>query len=167
MVEWSASDPVRRTGRRPLRRLVRAVLVASAVVLASSVPAVPVRAASTFVVLQMNLCNSGMAVASCYSSGRAVDEAVERIHRYPPDLVTLQEVCRDDLFARGGRGKLAQAMADLYGGAYISVGFAAIRNRFTGAAYRCVNGEDYGVAVPYRTAATAAIRTTAGTTARI
>jgi endonuclease/exonuclease/phosphatase family metal-dependent hydrolase len=91
-----------------------------------------------------------MAVTSCYSAGRAVDEAVRRIHRYPPDLVTLQEVCRDDLFARDGRGKLARAMADLYGGASISVGFAAIRNRFTGGAYRCVNGEEYGVAVLYR-----------------
>jgi endonuclease/exonuclease/phosphatase family metal-dependent hydrolase len=133
-----------------MRRLVSAVVAVSAVVLAASVPAVPARAASTFVVLQMNLCNSGMAVTSCYSSGRAVDEAVERIHRYPPDLVTLQEVCRDDLFAGDGRGKLTQAMADLYGGAYVSVDFAAIRNRFTGGAYRCVNGHEYGVAVLYR-----------------
>src|SRR3954471_5826586 len=120
MVERSASDPVRRTGRRPLRRLVRAVLVASAVVLASSVPAVPARAASTFVVLQMNLCNSGMAVGSCYSYGRAVDEAVGKIHRYRPELVTLQEVCRDDVYGRHGWGKLARAMADRYGDAHVA-----------------------------------------------
>jgi endonuclease/exonuclease/phosphatase family metal-dependent hydrolase len=76
-----------------------------------------------------------------------VDEGVEKIHRYPPDLVTLQEVCRDDLYARDGWGKLARAMADLYGGEHISVTFTPFLNRYTSDAYRCVNGEQYGVAV--------------------
>jgi hypothetical protein len=120
-------------------------VVASAVGLTSA-SAVPARAASTFVVLQMNLCNSGMAI-SCYSSGRAVDEAVDKIHRYPPALVTLQEVCRDDLYARDGWGKLAQAMADLYGSGHISVDFVPALNRDTNDWYRCVNGEPFGVAV--------------------
>src|SRR5439155_422728 len=61
-------------GRRRLRRLWYALVTVSAVALASSAPAAPARAATTFVVLQMNLCNSGMAKASCYSFGRAVDE---------------------------------------------------------------------------------------------
>jgi endonuclease/exonuclease/phosphatase family metal-dependent hydrolase len=99
--------------------------------------------------LQMNLCNSGMAIAPCYSFGKAVDEAVARIHQYPPDLVTLQEVCHDDLYAGNGWGKLAQAMADLHGNKDISVDFVPAWNRDTNDAYRCTNGEMYGVAVMY------------------
>jgi endonuclease/exonuclease/phosphatase family metal-dependent hydrolase len=128
-----------------VRRLLCAAVAASAVVLASSVAAVPARAAETFVVLQMNLCNSGMAT-TCFS-GRSVDEAVEKIRRYPPDLVTLQEVCRNDVYARGGWGKLAEAMADVHGSERISVAFVPIVNRYTDDAYRCVNGEEYGVAL--------------------
>ncbi len=130
-----------------VRRLVYAAVTASAIVLAGSVPAAPVRAAAPFVLLQMNLWNSGMATTSCYSFGRAVDEAVGKIHRYPPELVTLQEVCRDDLYARDGWGRLAQAMADLYGSEHISVSFAPAINRDTDDWYRCVNGEPFGNAV--------------------
>jgi hypothetical protein len=140
------SVPVR-SRRRVGRRLVCAVITASAVVVASSVSAVPARAVTSFVVLQMNLCNSGMAVGSCYSFGRAVDEAVAQIHRHPPDLVTLQEVCRDDLYAGNGWGPLARAMADLYGSGHIAVDFVAAWNRDTTDWYRCVNGQRFGVAV--------------------
>jgi endonuclease/exonuclease/phosphatase family metal-dependent hydrolase len=100
-----------------------------------------------FVLLQMNLCNSGMAVASCYTGGRAVDEAVQKIHRYAPDIVTLNEICRDDLYARNGWGKLARAMADVHGGGQISVSFVPVRNRYTDSPYQCVNDEQYGVGV--------------------
>jgi len=129
----------------------RALLCAAATILAvglsSSVPAASAGAATTVVLLQMNLCNSGMA-KSCYSSGRAVDEAVANIHRYRPQLVTFQEVCRDDLYAATGWGKLAQAMADLYGSRDITVDFTPARNRITGDwYYACVNGEQYGVAM--------------------
>jgi len=126
------------------------VITAVAAVVASSVAAVPARAAATFVVLQMNLCNSGMAVTSCYSSGRAVDEAVEKIHRYPPDLVTLQEVCRDDLFARDGWGKVAAAMADRYGSRSVTAEFVPAWNPYRNEGYRCVNGEQYGVGLIHR-----------------
>src|SRR5439155_11255298 len=93
------------------------------------------------------LCKSGMAVNSCYSSGKAVDEAVGLIHRYPPELVTLQEVCRDDLYTPNGWGKLAQAMADLYGPHHVAVDFVPAVNRDTNHWYRCTNGELFGVAV--------------------
>lgn len=136
-----------RTGRRRVRRLITAVCAAAAVVLTSSVPAVPARAGTAFVLVQMNLCNSGMATTSCYSSGRAVDEAVGAIDRYRPDLVTLQEVCRDDLYAGGGAGRLTGAMAALHGGANVTVDFVPVVNRDTGGWYRCVNGELYGVAM--------------------
>jgi hypothetical protein len=115
-------------------------------VLTSSVPALPARAATTVVLLQMNLCNSGM--ASCYSSGRSVEEAVAKIHQHRPALVTLQEICRDDVYAKGGGwGPLAQAMADLYGGDRIAVDFVPAMNRRTGEGYRCHNGEQFGLAI--------------------
>jgi hypothetical protein len=116
-------------------------------VLASTIPPGPVRAATTFVVLQMNLCNSGVGNAPCYASGRSVDEAVTKIHRYPPELVTLQEICRDDLFTPNGWGKLARAMADLYGDAHVSVDFVPAMNSDTGDAYRCRDGEPFGNAL--------------------
>jgi endonuclease/exonuclease/phosphatase family metal-dependent hydrolase len=150
MLPRSVSDPSRRGGRSRARHLLYAAIAASAVVVASSVAAVPARAAATFVVLQMNLCNSGMAVTSCYSFGKAVDEAVAKIHRYPPDLVTLQEVCRDDVYARDGWGKLARAMADLYGSGHVSVDFVPAFNRDTNDMYRCVDGALYGVAMIHR-----------------
>jgi hypothetical protein len=118
----------------------------SVAVLSSSVPALPARAATTFVLLQMNLCNSGMAT-SCYTFGKSVDEAAAKIHQHRPALVTVQEICRDDVYAKGGWGKLAQAMADLYGGDRISVDFVPAMNRRTGEGYRCRNGEQFGLAI--------------------
>jgi endonuclease/exonuclease/phosphatase family metal-dependent hydrolase len=115
-------------------------------VAASPVPGVSVAGPAPFVLLQMNLCNSGMAL-SCYSFGKAVDEAAANIRRYAPDLVTLQEVCRNDVYAGKGWGKLAQAMADLYGSARVSAIFVPARNRYTGLPYRCVSGEQFGVAL--------------------
>jgi len=141
------ADPSGRGGRWRVRGLWGTAVALSAVVLMTSVAAVPAGAATTFVLLQMNLCNSGVARPPCYSFGRAVDEAVEKIHRYPPELVTLQEVCHDDLYARHSWGRLARAMADLYGSRHISVGFVPAFNRDTNDWYRCANGELYGVAL--------------------
>src|SRR4051794_39285269 len=45
-------------------------------------------------VLQMNLCDSG--IARCYT-GRSVAEAAAVIRAERPDLVTLNEVCRNDV----------------------------------------------------------------------
>src|SRR4051812_46461432 len=140
-------DPARRGARWRMRGLRYAAVTVLAIGLTSSVPAAPARATTPFVVLQMNLCNSGMA-RSCYSFGKAVDEAVANIHRYRPQLVTLQEICLDDLYGVHGWGKLAQAMADLYGSRHIRVDFTPAVNRLSGDWYRgCVNGEQYGVAM--------------------
>ena len=138
-----------RGGMRRLLSVTAAALVvaAPAAVLTSSAHVVPAAPATSFVLLQMNLCNSGLARASCYTLGRSVDEAVGNIRRYRPELVTLQEICRSDLYARDGWGKLARAMADLYGSAHVAVDFAPAVNRYTDDSYRCVNGEAFGVAV--------------------
>jgi hypothetical protein len=131
-----------------VRRLLYVAVLVSAVVLVSSVPGVPARA-TTFILLQMNLCNSGMAL-QCYTSGRAVDEAVGKIRRYPPDLVTLQEVCSTDLYTPDGWGKLGQAMADLYGDGNFSADFIPAYNTITNDWYRCVNGGLFGNAMLHR-----------------
>ena len=93
---------------------------------AGRVPAPPLR------VLQLNLCNSG--IAACYAGGRSIGEAAETIRTESPDLVTLNEVCEDDVPV------LARALA---GGGGVSA-FQAARDRDTGDAYRCRNGQRFG-----------------------
>lgn len=96
---------------------------------AAGVPTAQVR------VLQMNLCNSG--IASCYT-GRSVDEASAVIRTEAPDLVTLNEICEDDV------STLERALARAVpGGGVVSV-FQAARDRNTGDAYRCRNGQRFG-----------------------
>ena len=90
-------------------------------------------------VLQMNLCNSGL--AGCYT-GRAVATAVEVIRAQTPDVVTLNEVCRADVAV------LERAL-----GAGTSA-FRPAMDRRTGEAVRCVDGEPYGIAVLTRRPAT-------------
>ena len=81
-------------------------------------------------VLQMNLCNSGL--AGCYT-GRAVATAADVIRAQNPDVVTLNEVCRSD----------AATLARGYGAA----SFRPVPDRRTGGATRCRNGEQYGIAI--------------------
>ncbi|HKS99696.1 MAG TPA: hypothetical protein VJT31_09230 [Rugosimonospora sp.] len=148
----SQSVPV--SARRGQRWRVRAALVCAALVVSlvaldASVPVAPARAASTFVLLQMNLCNSGMA-HSCYSFGRAVDEAAGKIRARPPDMVSLQEVCSGDFYSGAGWGKLGQAMADLYGSENVAVDFMPAFNRDRKDYYHCLNGTMFGVALVHR-----------------
>ncbi|HEX6682871.1 MAG TPA: hypothetical protein VF062_08760 [Candidatus Limnocylindrales bacterium] len=87
-------------------------------------------------VLQMNLCNSGM--AGCYT-GLAVARAAAVIRAESPDLVTLNEVCEDDVSA------LAPAVAQAHRGGTVVPAFLAARNRNSGGVVRCVNGQPYGI----------------------
>jgi len=110
-------------------------LVASvALLLAGSAPAGgPARA--QFRVLQLNLCNSGL--AGCYT-GRSVDRAAEIIRADRPDVVTLNEICHEDASA------LYQAVQDSYGGD-LTWAFQAAADRRTGGAFHCRNGQPYGI----------------------
>lgn len=92
--------------------------------------------ADTVRVLQLNLCNSGD--AACYT-GHAVAEAAAVIRAEAPDVVTLNEVCADDvpLLARALAGRAADAPS----------AFRAAGDRRTGAAVRCRTGSPYGIAV--------------------
>ena len=52
---------------------------------------------TTYTLLQMNLCLSGL--APCYHHSAVVDEAVARIEAVRPDAVTFNEACRGDVAA--------------------------------------------------------------------
>jgi hypothetical protein len=102
---------------------------------AGRVPVGPVR------VLQLNLCNSG--IASCYT-GRSTAEAATVIHAEIPDLLTLNEICQGDL------PTLQRALADVVPGGRVVSAFQAARDRRTGDVYRCRNGEPYGIGLVSR-----------------
>jgi endonuclease/exonuclease/phosphatase family metal-dependent hydrolase len=87
-------------------------------------------------VLQMNLCNSG--IAACYAGGRSIDEAAAVIRAEVPHLVTLNEVCEGDVAALEG------ALTGAVPGAEVASAFRAARDRDTGDAYRCRNGQPFG-----------------------
>jgi endonuclease/exonuclease/phosphatase family metal-dependent hydrolase len=121
---------------RRLRRAfsVAVCVVCAAVLTASSaagtVPGSPYR------VLQLNLCDSG--IAGCYT-GQAVAEAAMVIRARSPDVVTLNEICRDDLVPLG------RAFADAHQKGTVASAFAAALDRRTGGDFRCRNGQSYGI----------------------
>lgn len=88
-------------------------------------------------VLQFNLCNSG--IAACYT-GRSVAQAAAVIRDRAPGVVTLNEVCRDDVQV------LAKAVQDGHGGR-LAWEFEAAGDRRTGGEFRCRNGQPYGIGV--------------------
>ncbi|HKT04298.1 MAG TPA: endonuclease/exonuclease/phosphatase family protein [Rugosimonospora sp.] len=71
------------------------------------------------------------------------------IHRYSPDVVTVQEVCRNDVYSADGWGPLARAMGDLYGDNHVFADFVPAADRRTNEGLRCVSGQFYGIAVIY------------------
>ncbi|MCZ7422586.1 endonuclease/exonuclease/phosphatase family protein [Verrucosispora sp. WMMA2121] len=125
----------RPTVPRPL--VAAAALVSVAVLLAGCSVVAPV-APAPLRVLQLNLCNSGMATG-CYT-GRAVARATEVIRAEAPDVVTLNEICSGDV------DTLERVMTDVHAGTVVAA-FQPARNGRTGEPYRCVNGQRYGVGV--------------------
>ena len=97
-------------------------------------------------VLQLNLCNSGL--AGCYT-GRAVAEAATLVRANLPDVVTLNEVCQNDVRA------LRNQLQGAYGGSLVSA-FMAAGDRPSAGVTRCRNGQPYGIGLlahvpsPYR-----------------
>ncbi|WP_431729450.1 endonuclease/exonuclease/phosphatase family protein [Verrucosispora sp. TAA-831] len=130
---------------RPLRAALG--LLSAAALLAGCTATAPPTTPTPLRVLQMNLCNSGMATG-CYT-GRAVDQAAEVIRAERPDIVTLNEICSGDVDA------LEHAMTGVHSGTVVAA-FQPARNGRTGEPYRCVNGQQYGVGLvthiadPYR-----------------
>lgn len=102
-------------------------------------------------VLQLNLCNSG--IAACHT-GRATGEAAAAIRAAAPDVVTVNEACSGDLAPL--RRALAATVPGAAGDAVVGAAFRAARDATTGEDYRCRNGERYGNAVLTRSPAVAA-----------
>ncbi|MER7073002.1 hypothetical protein [Terrabacter sp. NPDC000476] len=107
---------------------------------------------TTVRVLQLNLCNSGR--AACYTGGDAVDLAVGLVHDDRPDVVTLNEICRDDVTV------FERAMSAAHPTTTVAAAFAPAPNRLTHSPVTCRDGEDFGdgvlVAVPRSALAAAA-----------
>jgi hypothetical protein len=110
--------------------------------------ATPSLVSGTFRELQLNLCNSG--VAHCYTGGRSIDEAASLMYvlsnsATPPDLVTLNEVCYNDIASY-----LAYTMGDIWPADDIFFMFAAAIDGNSGAQqlpFQCTNGDAFGSAI--------------------
>ncbi|MEU4476252.1 endonuclease/exonuclease/phosphatase family protein [Micromonospora sp. NPDC023888] len=87
-------------------------------------------------VLQLNLCNSGR--AGCYT-GRSLERATEVISAEAPDLVTLNEICQDDVAV------LERVFATVHTGRRVVSAFQAAGDRPSGGDTRCRNGQPYGL----------------------
>jgi endonuclease/exonuclease/phosphatase family metal-dependent hydrolase len=131
------AGPLRRAQRRTAGAV--ACLVAVAALLTGS-PAAGTMG-TPFRVLQLNICDSG--IAHCYT-GRSVPAAAAVIRAEVPDVVTLNEVCEADVEALGA------ALAGVYHGGRVARAFAAAVDRRTGGPYRCRNGQAYGIGLVAR-----------------
>ena len=108
---------------------------------AVAAPAPAAVAAAPLRVLQLNLCSSG--IAGCYT-GRSTDQAAAVVRAEAPDLVTLNEVCQDDV------ADLERALADAVPDATVVSAFQPARNGRNGEPYRCRNGRQYGIGLVSR-----------------
>jgi hypothetical protein len=95
---------------------------------------------TAFWVLQLNLCNSGL--AGCYENGQSVPEAAAMIKAQLPDTVTLNEICSPDLDVLA-----TTAMAQTWPGDWIFWAFRPAHDKARNAPYLCKNGQQYGIGV--------------------
>ncbi|MET8043766.1 endonuclease/exonuclease/phosphatase family protein [Micromonospora sp. NPDC005215] len=128
---------------RRSHRFLRRALAVGCLIAAAGLPAGPSVSSPTdrtgptiLRVLQMNLCNSGR--AGCYT-GRSMQRATEVISAEAPDLVTLNEICRDDVAV------LERVFATIHTGRRVVSAFQAAGDRPSGGDTRCRNGQPYGV----------------------
>jgi endonuclease/exonuclease/phosphatase family metal-dependent hydrolase len=92
----------------------------------------------TVVVLQMNLCNSG--ISGCYTD-RSVAKAAELIRAYAPDVVALNEICHEDV----------TTLAAVFPKGTVTAAFQTAPDRRTGAGTLCVNRQEFGIGLIVRT----------------
>ncbi|HTE49942.1 MAG TPA: hypothetical protein VK698_03660 [Kofleriaceae bacterium] len=105
---------------------------------AGSAPALP--PGSAFRALQMNLCDSGY--AGCYADGQSIAEGYAVITDVLPDLVTLNEICEDDVSSQ-----LFPAMAEAWPDDYVFWVFAPAGRRSSGGPVTCTDGQRYGIGI--------------------
>lgn len=133
------------TGPTPTRLRRFLVIIAgiccAAISLAGSPALAPPPAPPTIKLLQLNLCNSGM--AGCYT-GRAVAHAATLLATEAPNVVSLNEICEDDV------GMLAAALRRTRPDGEIVTGFEPAFGGRTGRAVVCHNGERFGIGLLVR-----------------
>ena len=105
---------------------------------ARSAPALP--PASPFRALQLNLCNSGY--AGCFQDGASIAEGATVITQVVPHLVTLNEICEDDVST-----DLFAAMRETWPNDYVFWVFAPAASRGSGGPVTCTDGQRYGVGI--------------------
>jgi len=96
--------------------------------------------ASPFRALQLNLCNSGY--ADCYQEGKSIAEGIGVIRQVAADLVTLNEICEDDVVT-----ELMPAMRETWPDDYVFWVFSPAESRNAGGPITCTDGQRYGVAL--------------------
>jgi hypothetical protein len=106
---------------------------------ARSVP-LPLPPAAPFRALQLNLCNSGY--AGCFQDGQSIPEGAGVIRQVVPDVVTLNEICEDDITA-----ELLPAMRETWPADYVFWVFSPAASRGSGGPVTCTDGQRYGVAI--------------------
>lgn len=127
------------------RRLLRPVAVLACLVavvaLPGGAPASGTVGAAPLRLLQLNLCDSG--IAPCYT-GRSVPRAAAVIRAEAPDVVTVNEVCERDVPA------LAAAMAGAHPGGTVVRVFTPAADRRTAGPFHCLDGQQYGIGLLVR-----------------
>ena len=96
--------------------------------------------ASPFRALQLNLCNSGY--AGCFQDGLAIPEGHDVITQVSPHVVTLNEICEDDVSTQ-----LFAAMQEAWPDDYVFWAFAPAASRDSGGPITCTDGQRYGVGI--------------------
>lgn len=94
---------------------------------------------TSFVSLQLNLCNSGF--AKCYAAGDSIPEGGELIYATGPNVVTINEICSVDV------STLQSYLGEAWPTDYTYSVFMPAIDRRTNAAYKCKNGYQYGSVV--------------------
>jgi hypothetical protein len=90
--------------------------------------------------LQLNLCNSGE--ANCYTGGNSVYEGGNLIRTLRPNVVTLNEICSNDL-----PSYLVPSLRQAWPDDWVYYVFVPAINKNLGVGYRCRNGYEFGNAV--------------------
>jgi len=90
--------------------------------------------------LQLNLCNSGF--AGCYADGYAVYEGGDLIYYLRPNVVTLNEICANDI-----GDYLLPSLAEAWPDDWVYYVFMPAIDKRTNAGYLCANGHEFGNAV--------------------
>jgi hypothetical protein len=101
----------------------------------------------SFKELQLNLCYS--CLADCYSNGDSIPEGSELIYVTGPNVVTVNEICSNDI------AELQASLAEAWPTDYTYAVFMPAMDKSMKAPYKCTSGFEYGSVILGRVAASA------------